>query len=246
MTAANAPTLQCVRGSHSALKNTNRYVLTFTAVFAMNSVVHPKLVSQARPTSAKEGKGPVNCIYKPCPTVRYNHIAVFCHMTHYVTVCVAMAVLKTAKESFSATAEAVKTLQLYLSGSMLTPQQVIQEWLPHPANRIPVGQSSLLLRKWVGLARLTRKFVFACSSQVPTHIVQQNAVQLRGPERTSDPVHRRLSAFLPCYECTKHWQLESYTHRLILNHVGKCPGPHASGTEPKPKPDGALYMELHR
>ena len=26
------------------------------------------LVSQARPTSAKEGKGLVNCVYKPCPT----------------------------------------------------------------------------------------------------------------------------------------------------------------------------------
>ena len=30
------------------------------------------LVSQATPTSAKEGKGPVNCAYKPCPVALYG------------------------------------------------------------------------------------------------------------------------------------------------------------------------------
>ena len=31
------------------------------------------LVSQAGPTSAKEGKSPVNCAYKPCPTRMQLH-----------------------------------------------------------------------------------------------------------------------------------------------------------------------------
>ena len=48
------------------------------------------LVSQARPTSAKrEGSGEMHmrtsCVPPHC-TVRYNHIAVFCHMMHYMTV----------------------------------------------------------------------------------------------------------------------------------------------------------------
>ena len=88
----------------------------------------PHLVSQARPTSAKKGRvwwtAYTSCVPPHCAVRRDK--AVFCHMTHYITVWVAIVVLKTAKESwniFSATAGTVK----YFSGSVLTPQPVIQE-----------------------------------------------------------------------------------------------------------------------
>ena len=76
-----------------------------------------EVVSQARPTSAREGRiwwtaytslVPAHC------TVRPNHVAVFCHMMHYIIVSVAIAVLKTVKGSqdiFPATTRTVKTLQ---------------------------------------------------------------------------------------------------------------------------------------
>ena len=44
----------------------------------------------------------------------FIHVAVFCHMMHYIIVSVAIAVLKTAKESqdiFPATTGTVKTLR---------------------------------------------------------------------------------------------------------------------------------------
>ena len=37
-----------------------------------------EVVSQARPTSAKEGKGLVNCIYKLCPTALYSAVQSHC------------------------------------------------------------------------------------------------------------------------------------------------------------------------
>ena len=44
------------------------------------------LVSQAGLTSAKrEGSGEMSCAPPHC-TVQYNHIAIFCHMMHYMTV----------------------------------------------------------------------------------------------------------------------------------------------------------------
>ena len=39
-----------------------------------------------------------SCVPPHC-TVRPNHVAVFCHMTHYITVWVAMAVLRTVRGS---------------------------------------------------------------------------------------------------------------------------------------------------
>ena len=60
------------------------------------------LVSQARPTSAKGRRAwwtayascvPLNC------TVQSNHVAVICHMTHYITVWVLITVLETMKET---------------------------------------------------------------------------------------------------------------------------------------------------
>ena len=38
---------------------------------------------QAQPTSAKEGKGLVNCIYKPCPTAIISYLN--SHVMHHVT-----------------------------------------------------------------------------------------------------------------------------------------------------------------
>ena len=114
------------------------------------------LVSQAQPTSAKKGKVwwtaytsrvPLHC------TVQYNHIAVFCHMMDYVTVWVAIAVLKMAKESYRASlryCRSCKTLELYFSGSMLTPQLVIQE-----CRNLVTAHQTLLLQNWVRLVRLT-------------------------------------------------------------------------------------------
>ena len=44
-----------------------------------------RLVSQARPTSAREGKGLVSCVYKPCPATQYSavqsHCSIFSHDT---------------------------------------------------------------------------------------------------------------------------------------------------------------------
>ena len=64
----------------------------------------PSLASQTH--FRKRGKGLVNSVYKPCPgalycTVRPNHVAVFCHMMHYIIVSVAIAVLKTVKGHLS-------------------------------------------------------------------------------------------------------------------------------------------------
>ena len=46
--------------------------------------------SLAGPTHfRKEGKGLVNCVYKPCPAALYSaaqSCCSICHMTHYVTV----------------------------------------------------------------------------------------------------------------------------------------------------------------
>ena len=38
----------------------------------------PLLVSQARPTSAREGKGLVNCVYKPCPAAPCSAVQSHC------------------------------------------------------------------------------------------------------------------------------------------------------------------------
>ena len=73
-----------------------------------------RLVSQARPTSAREGNvwctAYTNLVPAHC-TVHPNHVAVFCHMMHSIIVSVAIAISKTAKESqdiFPATTETVK------------------------------------------------------------------------------------------------------------------------------------------
>ena len=34
----------------------------------------------------KRGKGLVNCVHKPCLGALYSHVAVFCHMMHYIIV----------------------------------------------------------------------------------------------------------------------------------------------------------------
>ena len=39
-------------------------------------IVH--LVSQARPSSTKEGKGLVNCVYQPCPAALYSAVQSHC------------------------------------------------------------------------------------------------------------------------------------------------------------------------
>ena len=42
-------------------------------------------VSRARPTSAKEGKGLVNCVYKPCPTALYSAVQSRCSILSHDT-----------------------------------------------------------------------------------------------------------------------------------------------------------------
>ena len=51
-------------GKGVSLKVSQRVILAL----ASGDRLGMKLVSQAQPTSAKEGKGLVNCVYKPCPT----------------------------------------------------------------------------------------------------------------------------------------------------------------------------------
>ena len=46
-----------------------------------------RLVSQARPTSAKEGKGLVNCVYKPCPTALYSAVQSHCSILSHDALC---------------------------------------------------------------------------------------------------------------------------------------------------------------
>ena len=45
------------------------------------------LVLQARPTSVKEGKGLVNCVYKPCPTALCSAIHSHCSILSYDALC---------------------------------------------------------------------------------------------------------------------------------------------------------------
>ena len=94
----------------------------------------------------KRGKGLVNCVYKSCPTALYsqsNHVALFCHMTHYINVWVAIAILKCQKRARTYF-RYCRNCKKHFSGSLLSLQQVIQErifqiWLHHPANCILVG-----------------------------------------------------------------------------------------------------------
>ena len=68
----------CIEESQ-AFNNTIEVLLLAPALY---------LVSQARPTSAKrEGSGEmcIQLIYTSCVPPHY-HIAVFCHMMHYMTV----------------------------------------------------------------------------------------------------------------------------------------------------------------
>ena len=61
------------------------------------------LVSQARPTFAREGTAGELCIYKLCPITLYNAVQSrysilshdTWHMTHYITIWVAIMILKT-------------------------------------------------------------------------------------------------------------------------------------------------------
>ena len=106
----------------------------------------PVAVSQARPTSGREGRVwwtvytsrvPLHC------TVQSNHVALFCHMTHYINVWVAIAILKCQKRARTYFCYC-RNCKKHFSGSLLSPQQVIQErifqiWLHHPANCILVG-----------------------------------------------------------------------------------------------------------
>ena len=79
----------------------------------MKSMTMPSLTDQTH--FRKTGKGLVNWSRVPlyC-TVRSNHVAVFCHIIHYIIVWVAIAVLKTVKERldvFEAKIEEVKGWQ---------------------------------------------------------------------------------------------------------------------------------------
>ena len=55
--------------------------------FPHNYLVRASLASQTH-FCEKKGKDLVNCVYKPCLAVIVwsNHVAVFCHMMHYITV----------------------------------------------------------------------------------------------------------------------------------------------------------------
>ena len=54
------------------------YTPTKTALYVGVTYVGTMLVSQARPTSAREGKGLVNCIYKLCPGALYSAVQSHC------------------------------------------------------------------------------------------------------------------------------------------------------------------------
>ena len=89
------------------------------------------LASQTQFHKGREGSGELRIQAvsrrKPCPAALYGAVQSRCsifHMTHYITVSVAIAVLKKSQDIFSATAGAVKTFRLYFSGRVLTPQQV--------------------------------------------------------------------------------------------------------------------------
>ena len=108
----------------------------------------PDLVSQARPTSTKKVKGLVNCVYKPCPTTLYSAVQSCCSILSHD----ALQHCLSCNNSLEYGERELGHLSRYCrnckntKGSMLIPQQVIQEWfiwnlLRHPSNCIPVGHS---------------------------------------------------------------------------------------------------------
>ena len=130
-----------------------------------------KVVSQARPTSGKIGKGLVNCVYKPCPTALYSvaqsRCSILSHDTlhHYLS----------SNSSLENDEHEVGHLFCYCRNCKNTSTILLREraysatgnsrvhylkiWLRHPANCIPVGHGLYtqftrpfpFLRKWVWL-----------------------------------------------------------------------------------------------
>ena len=126
-----------------------------------------KLVSQTQPSSAKEGKGLVNCVYKPCPAALYSAVQLHCSVLSHDALrhCLSSnSSLENGERELGHLFRYCRSCKIFFSGSALTLQQVIQvksgyaiqliafRWDTACIHRPP--DPSLLLRKWVGLARL--------------------------------------------------------------------------------------------
>ena len=154
---------------------------------------------------SKQAKGLVNCVPPHC-TVWSNHITVSCHMTHYITIWVAVTLLKRwqrARTSFSLLQKLQKHFD-YTSWRACTLRNryfkgaLFEIWLHHLANCIPVGHSLykqftrpfLFSWKWVWLARLSYRFQvnFATCSGLPQ---QYNPVGAQS-ERSTTAVHKLI------------------------------------------------------
>ena len=112
-----------------------------------------RLVSQARPTSAREGKGLVSCVYKPCPAAQYSAVQSHCsilshdtlrhclssnsrlengerelgHLFCYCRSCKNTSTILLREHAYSAT------------GNSRVHYLKFEIWLCHPTNCIPVG-----------------------------------------------------------------------------------------------------------
>ena len=110
-------------------------------------------------------KGLVKCICNPGPTALYSAMQSH-HMTHYITVWIAIMVLKTATGSWDIfmLLQKLWTLRLYCLESLHSTyfkSALFEIWLHYLANCIPVVHglyTQYTSWKWVWLARLVYKF----------------------------------------------------------------------------------------
>ena len=137
-----------------------------------NTWARPYIVLQATPTSAKEGKGPVNCAYKPCPIALYSvaqlHYTIFSHDTLHHRLSNNNGAENGDRE-LGATIGVVKLLPTILLSEPTHIATGIQEciiwiWLCNLANCILVGHD--LYAQFIGLFPSFAEVGLACETWV--------------------------------------------------------------------------------
>ena len=109
-----------------------------------------QLVSQARPTSTREGNSLVKCVYKPCPAALYSAVqsrsSILSHdaLHHYLSSNSGLE--NGARElghlfHYCRSCKNNLTILLRERPYSTTGDSLFQIWLCHPANCIPVGHS---------------------------------------------------------------------------------------------------------
>ena len=148
--------------------------LPLTSALPQSFPLSSKLVSQTQPNSAKEGKGLVNSVYKPCPAALYSAVQSHCsilshdalrhclssnsslengerklgHLFCYCRSCKNTSTILLRERAYSATGNS--RVDYFKSGYII--QLIAFRWDTACIHRSP--DPSSLLQKWVGLARL--------------------------------------------------------------------------------------------